>query len=112
MLTQVLQVNKDEEVLQVLQAEIDRLKLSEAAITLIGAVKDAEISVMAKYDETVDYLRRYAQPMELSGTGEIIDGQIHVHVTLAGEDITVSSHLHRATVGGFFVRAYVTAVGD
>jgi predicted DNA-binding protein with PD1-like motif len=48
--------------------------------------------------------------MELSGTGEVVDGKVHVHVTLGGEDLTVAGHLHRAVVGGFFVRAYVTTV--
>jgi len=110
--TRVVQVNKDQEVLQVLQREVDRLTLSSAVITLIGAVSEAEVSVMAKDDESIDYVRRYSQPMELSGTGEVVDGKAHLHVVLAGEDITAAGHLHRAVVGGFFVRAYLTAVGD
>jgi predicted DNA-binding protein with PD1-like motif len=109
--THVVQVDKDQEVLQVVQGTVDRLNLSNAAITLIGAVNEAELSVMAKDDESVDYLRRYSQPMELSGTGEVTEGKVHLHVTLAGEDITAAGHLHRAVVGGFFVRAYLTAVG-
>lgn len=110
MSTHVVQVNRDQEVLQVIQEEVDQLHLGDAVVTLIGAVNDAEISVMAKNDESVDHLRRYSQPMELSGTGEVVDGKVHLHVTLAGEDITVAGHLHRAVVGGFFVRAYLTAV--
>ena len=109
--THVVQVDKDQEVLQVLQEEADRLDLSSAVITLIGAVKEAAVSVMAKEDESIDYLRHYSQPMELSGTGEVTDGKVHLHVTLAGEDITAAGHLHRAVVGGFFVRAYLTPVG-
>lgn len=109
--THVVQVNKDQEVLQVLQEEVDELGLSNAVITLIGAVKEAEVSVMAKEDESIDYVRRYSQPMELSGTGEVTDRKVHLHVTLAGEDITAAGHLHRAVVGGFFVRAYLTPVG-
>ena len=108
--THVVQVDKDQEVLQVVQDAVDRLDLSNAAITLIGAVNEAELSVMAKDDESIDYLRRYSQPMELSGTGEVTEGKVHLHVTLAGEDITAAGHLHRAVVGGFFVRAYLTAV--
>ncbi|WP_308200897.1 PCC domain-containing protein [Actinoplanes sp. M2I2] len=83
-----------------------------AAITLIGAVDEAEISVIGKDDENVDHLRRYSQPMELSGTGEVVEGKVHLHVTLGGEDLTVAGHLHRAVVGGFFVRAYVTALDE
>jgi predicted DNA-binding protein with PD1-like motif len=108
--THVVQVDKDQEVLQTVQAEVDKLGLSNAVITLIGAVNEATVSVMAKDDESVDHLRRYAQPMELSGTGEVVEGRVHLHVTLAGEDITAAGHLHRAVVGGFFVRAYLTAV--
>jgi predicted DNA-binding protein with PD1-like motif len=110
--THVVQVGKDQDVLQVLQADVDQLNVGSAVITAIGAVNEAEISVMAKDDERVDHLRRYSQPMELSGTGEVVEGKVHLHVTLAGEDITAAGHLHRAVVGGFFVRAYVTTVGD
>lgn len=109
--THVVQVNKDQEALQVLQEEVDQLNLNSAVITLIGAVSEAEVSVMAKDNESIDYLRRYSQPMELSGTGEVTEGKVHLHVTLAGEDITAAGHLHRAVVGGFFVRAYLTPVG-
>ncbi|MCY1144692.1 DUF296 domain-containing protein [Actinoplanes sp. Pm04-4] len=112
MVTHVVQVEQDREVLQVVQGEVDRLGLSSAAITLIGAVKEAEVSVMAKDDENVDHVRRYEQPMELSGTGEVVAGRVHLHVVLGGEDVTVAGHLHRAVVGGFFVRAYLTALGE
>ncbi|MCO8272683.1 DNA-binding protein [Actinoplanes sp. TRM 88003] len=105
-----MQVNQGEEVLRTVQEEVGRLGLGGAVITLIGAVSEAEISVMAKGDEGVDYLRRYSQPMELSGTGEVVEGQVHLHVTLGGEDVTVAGHLHRAVVGGFFVRACLTSV--
>lgn len=112
MTTRVVQVNKDEEVLQVVQEHVDQLGFDSAVITLIGAVNEAEVSVMAKDDESVDYIRRYIQPMELSGTGEVIEGKAHLHVTLAGEDITAAGHLHRAVVGGFFVRAYLTTITE
>ncbi|MBM2618683.1 DNA-binding protein [Actinoplanes sp. LDG1-06] len=110
MSTRVVHVSGGEEVLQVVQQEVDRLDLGGAVITLIGAVNEADISVMARNDESVDHVRRYSQPMELSGTGEVVDGRVHLHVTLAAEDFVAAGHLHRAVVGGFFVRAYLTAV--
>jgi predicted DNA-binding protein with PD1-like motif len=55
-----------------------------------------------------DYLRSYDQPSELTGTGEVVDGKVHLHVTLAGEDVVAAGHLHRAMVRTFFVHAYVT----
>jgi uncharacterized protein len=50
--THVVQVNKDQEVLQVLQEEVSQLDVSSAVVTLIGAVKEAEVSVMAKDSES------------------------------------------------------------
>jgi predicted DNA-binding protein with PD1-like motif len=52
-------------------------------------------------------LRTYDQPFELTGTGEVVDGTVHVHVVLGGEDVNVAGHLHSATVRDFFVRAYI-----
>ena len=63
---------------------------------------------MHKDNALEDRLRSYAQPFELTGTGEVVDGAVHVHVVLAGEDVTAAGHLHSAIVREFFVRAYVT----
>jgi len=47
----------------------------------------------------------------MSGTGEIVDGVVHIHAVVAVEgDKGVSGHLHRAEVGTHFVRAYVLSV--
>ena len=104
----LVKVEKDQEVMGTLSAEIAKLGVNDGSITLIGAVHECTVSVMRKNDALNDLLREYAQPFELTGTGEVTDGKVHVHVTLAGEDITVSGHLHAATVRDFFVRAYVT----
>jgi hypothetical protein len=61
-----------------------------ASISLIGAVQQATVSVMNKDQPKTDYLREYDQPFELTGTGEITDDGVHVHVTLAGEDLIVA----------------------
>ncbi len=65
---------------------------------------------MPKGDALSDILTEYAQPFEMSGTGEVKDGKVHLHVVLGGEDGTVSGHLHWATVDHWFVRAYITPV--
>ena len=111
-MTFLIQVDRKHEVVDTIRRAVHQRNISDAVITLIGAVSEAEISVMAKDNEKIDYIRRYHQPLELSGTGEVVDGDVHLHVTLAGEDITVAGHLHRATVGGFFVRAYITPVAS
>jgi uncharacterized protein len=44
----------------------------------------------------------------MSGTGEVVNGQVHIHATMAVEgDRAVSGHLHRAQVGTWFARAYL-----
>ncbi|MEV0898221.1 DUF296 domain-containing protein [Actinoplanes sp. NPDC049802] len=109
-MTHLITVNKDEEVLATIQAEVERLGIASAGITLIGAVGTAVVSVMHKDDALVDRLRSYDQPLELSGTGEVTEGRVHLHTTLYAEDFTVGGHLHAATVHDFFVRAYVTPI--
>jgi hypothetical protein len=57
------------------------------------------ISTMPAKDATADVLTEYELPAEMSGTGEIVDGTVHVHAMLAVEgDRAPSGHLHRAGV--------------
>jgi predicted DNA-binding protein with PD1-like motif len=50
----------------------------------------------------------YAVPAEMTGTGEITDGTVHIHAVMALEgDRAIAGHLHRAQVGTWFARAYV-----
>lgn len=104
-------VGKDQEVVETVQAAVTGLGITAGAITLIGAVQESTVSVMKKDDARTDYLRSYDQPFELTGTGEVVDGTVHVHVTLAGEDLIAAGHLHSAMVRTFFVHAYVTPLG-
>ncbi|MEV6300397.1 PPC domain-containing DNA-binding protein [Actinoplanes sp. NPDC051861] len=103
----LIKVGKGEEVLGAVGAAVEELGITAASITLIGAVQTATVSVMKKDDALTDYLRSYNQPLELSGTGEVADGKVHLHVTLYGEDLVTGGHLHAATVETFFVHAYV-----
>jgi predicted DNA-binding protein with PD1-like motif len=108
--TRLITVSKGEEVMSTLQAAVTAAGIEHATISLIGAVDSATISVMKADDASVDYEREYRQPLELTGTGEVTDGKLHLHVTLFGEGGTVGGHLHRADVEAHFVRAYVTPV--
>lgn len=55
-----------------------------------------------------DIITEFEQPFELSGTGEIVDGKVHVHVSLSGEgNAAFHGHLHSATVKTWYVAAYV-----
>ena len=107
----LVKVEKDQEVLATLRDAVAQLGVRDASITLIGAVEECTVSVMARNDALTDLLRMYDQPFELTGTGEVVDGDVHVHVVLGGEDMVAAGHLHRATVRTFFVRAYITPLG-
>jgi len=107
----VVHVDKGEEVLdKVRRVCLGRGVFDAAIVSLIGAVAGARISVMAKDDAEVDLAVTYEEPLEITGTGEIVEGQPHIHVVAGGERGTFAGHLHAATVDTFFVRAYVEPV--
>lgn len=82
-----------------------------AVVSLVGAVDAFTVSTMPAGDATRDVVTRYDVPAELTGSGEIVDGVVHLHVVMAVEgDRAVAGHLHHADVGAWFVRAYVLAV--
>lgn len=91
--------------------QLRRRGISNAAIvSLIGAVEGCCVSVMPKGDALQDILTEYAEPFEMSGTGEVKDGNVHIHCVMGGENGTVSGHLHWAKVENWFVNAYVIPV--
>jgi DUF296 family protein family protein len=79
--TVLVQVNRDQEVIETIAREAAKRGITAAGISLIGAVQRATISVMKKDEPKTDYLREYDQPFELTGTGEITTDGVHVHVT-------------------------------
>jgi uncharacterized protein len=82
-----------------------------AIVSLIGAVDAFEVSTMPAADATKDTVTAYGLPAEMSGTGEIVDGTVHIHAVMAVEgDRAISGHLHLAEVGTWFARAYVINV--
>lgn len=79
-----------------------------AIVSLIGAADDFAVSTMPADDAGRDTVTSYDQPAEMTGTGEIVDGQVHLHVVMAIEgDDGVSGHLHYATITTHSARAYV-----
>lgn len=105
----VITVGKGQEVLETVAQECKNRGVTDAAVvSLIGAVEGATISVMAKDDAQVDKPFTFNEPLEITGSGEIFDGQVHIHVVAGGEGYgTNAGHLHSATVDTFFVRVYV-----
>ncbi|WP_431729090.1 PPC domain-containing DNA-binding protein [Verrucosispora sp. TAA-831] len=104
----LLSVKPGEEVIDTLARRAAEEGIANGAIvSLIGAVDACAISNMPTDDASTDIVNEYRQPFELSGTGEIRDGKIHVHVVLGREgDLALAGHLHWARVENFFVHAY------
>lgn len=100
---------RNAELMETVAQEAKRFGITGGAIvSLIGAVDSFTISTMPKNDATEDVLTDYSLPAEMTGTGEITDGTVHIHAVMAVEgDQAVAGHLHRADIRTFFARAYV-----
>jgi len=105
----LLAVRPGEEVMDSLRRQLAEHGIRDGAVvSLIGAVDACAISNMPAHDASTDVVTQYRQPCELNGSGEIVDGAVHVHATLGREgDVAVAGHLHWAQVETFFVHAYV-----
>jgi len=109
----VVSVGKGEEVIETVRREVENRGIRNGAIvSLIGAVQDCCVSVMPKDNPLDDILTTYDQPLEMTGTGEIVNGQVHIHVVMGGDDGPVAGHLHSATVKDWFARVYVMPVTE
>jgi predicted DNA-binding protein with PD1-like motif len=106
----VARVGAGEEVVATIARQVAERGIANAALTVIGAVKGCTVSVMPGDDERGDILTDYDEPFEITGTGEIVDGRVHIHIAAGGAGRTVVGHLHRAVVSHWFVRAYVQAI--
>jgi predicted DNA-binding protein with PD1-like motif len=105
----LVSVQPGQEVMTTLKTELHARGIANGAIvSLIGAVEGCCISTMAADDYSKDILTKYAEPFELNGTGEVKNGEVHLHVVLGREgDEAKTGHLHWANVEHFFVNAYV-----
>lgn len=105
----LISVQSGEEVMESVTRQLkERGVQNGAVVSLIGAIDSCCISTMPKDDATRDILTEYEQPFELSGTGDIKKGVLHLHCVLGKEgDVALAGHLHWARVGNFFVNAYV-----
>jgi len=110
MSTFVVRVDKDQEILETIQAAVAGRGVINAVMTLIGAVQECTVSVMPERDPLDDIITDYDQPFEFTGTGEVTEGKIHVHGVFAGDGVTVAGHVHKAVVQDWFVRCYVTPI--
>ncbi|MFD9535055.1 PCC domain-containing protein [Streptomyces sp. NPDC060010] len=82
-----------------------------AIVSLIGAADSFEISTMPEGDALKDTITKYDLPGEMTGTGEIRNGFVHLHVVMGVEgDRAIAGHLHEAVIGTHFARVYVIPV--
>jgi predicted DNA-binding protein with PD1-like motif len=100
---------RDDELMSAIAQQAEAAGIRNGAIvSLVGATDTFAISTMPAGDASADVITEYALPAEMSGTGEIVDGVVHIHAVMAVEgDRAVSGHLHRAQVQTHFARAYV-----
>ena len=102
-------VTTDEEVIEKITKVIRKIPITSGSITLIGGVGSVCISNMDKHAATKDILMQFHEPLEISGTGEIENGKVHIHATLGQQNNTaLFGHLHWAKVKTWFVHAYIT----
>lgn len=82
-----------------------------AIISLIGAIDSCRIHNMHHTDPHTPVINDYKEPMELSGTGAIVDGKPHIHCVLSREgDAALAGHLHWAQVHAWFVDVYIATL--
>ena len=65
-------------------------------------------SNMPKDDPLSDVLETYEIPLEVSGSGDIVNGKAHIHVVGSSVgQLLVAGHLHWAQVKTWFVKVYI-----
>lgn len=105
----ILKIVERGELIEQLTAQLKARGIENAAVvSIVGAVRTATLATMKADDPKTTVLseHRFA---EVSGVGEIEDGEPNLHVTLGLEGgQAFSGHLQAAEVGGpFFVAVYV-----
>lgn len=79
-----------------------------AIVTLIGAADSFTVSTMPASEPLKDNITKYDMAAEMTATGEVCNGFVHIHAAMAVEgDRVIGGHLHAAYIGAHFARAYV-----
>jgi uncharacterized protein len=108
----LISIKPGEEVLSSISEQAGSLGIENGAIvSLIGAVDSCGIVNMPENDPFKEVRSEINIPVQLTGTGEIVDGKAHIHCIVTGEDHTgFGGHLLWARVESWFVHAYVVAM--
>ena len=104
-----VRIESGQELMKRLEEECNRLGVKHAAIvSLLGAIDSCCIHNMQHTDSHKPVINEYQEPMELSGTGAVIDGKPHIHCVLSREgDAALAGHLHWARIDSWFVDLYI-----
>jgi len=107
----VLEVANDEMVQSLARQVKERGIANAAIVSLIGGVDSFTVSTMPADDASKDIVSTYSLPAEMHGSGEVKDGVVHIHATMAVQgDRAVAGHVHSAQIGTWFARAYVISM--
>jgi predicted DNA-binding protein with PD1-like motif len=100
---------RDAELMDELARRVKADGIENAAIvSLIGAVDEFTVTTMAANDALDDQPLTMSAPAEMSGTGEVTAGHVHVHASMAVEGgHVVGGHLISARVRTHFARVYL-----
>jgi uncharacterized protein len=104
-----IEVKDGREVIKTVSDYCAKHNIQNAAIvSVIGAIDTCEILTASKVNPKENIYEKYEGPFELTGTGEVSDGLIHIHCTLGriGTD-TLMGHLVEAYSRTRFVHVYI-----
>ena len=106
---QVIRVEPGHEVMTSVKERLEEMNIRNGAIvSVVGAVDECCISNMPKDNPKEDILSKYKEPLEMSGNGEIKNGEPHIHCVMSREgDGTLAGHLHWAKVVNWYVNIFV-----
>lgn len=106
------EVSGEQEVIATLEKELARTGIINAAVvSVIGAFDRCCISTMRADDPRSGVLTEYKKPAEVTGSGEVRDGKLHLHCVLGlPNDVVKAGHLHWAYAETWFLAITVLPI--
>ena len=104
-----IHIDSGKEVIQTIKEYCKKNNIKNAAIvSLIGALDKGRVMSSSKSDAMENIYANFEESLELSGTGEIVDGTPHIHCILGRVDgKIIMGHLEQGFVKAWFVNAYL-----
>lgn len=104
-----IHIEPGSEIIKTITNYCKKNKIKNAAIvSIIGSLDKGRVMSSSKTDAKADIFKDFSEPFELSGMGEISEGNVHIHCTLGRVDGTIiMGHLEEGFVENWFVNIYV-----